>query len=55
MPNASHPPSVARIIAFVLIGAGGGFYLQNSIETQYKERQLEAYEAYLKKSKATKK
>jgi hypothetical protein len=55
MPNPSHPGSVGRIIAFVLVGAVGGFYVQGELERGYKEKQLRAYEDYLERTSKTKK
>jgi hypothetical protein len=56
MVNPSHPGSVGRVIAFVLVGAVGGFYVQGELERGYKEKQLRAYEDYLERtSKKTKK
>jgi len=54
MANPSHPGSVGRIIAFVLVGAVGGFYVQGELEREYKEKQLRAYEDYLERTSKTK-
>lgn len=50
----THPGSVGRIIAFVLVGAVGGFYVQGELERGYKEKQLRAYEDYLERTSKTK-
>ena len=55
MPNPSQPPSVFRIAAFTLIGAAIGFYIQDEIERDYKDKQLAAYEDYLERRAKTKK
>jgi len=53
MANPAHPAPVSRIAAFVLIGAGIGFYVQDILEREHRAKQLEAYERYLERTAKT--
>lgn len=44
---------MSRVVAFVLIGAGIGFYVQDILEREHRAKQLEAYERYLERTAKT--